>query len=85
MTKVSVFGNKTEKERGTPIEFVEGLNREGGTKIDMEGYNPKEFDNVVLYSKAKQENHFDIILAYDDNVDGKYSVFLGHWNDGFVE
>lgn len=81
-TKVSVFGQETENKKGKPIEFIEALSRSGGTIQDS--YYPSEYENVVLYSKAKQSGHFDIILAYD-SCRGKESVFLGHWNDGFVE
>lgn len=84
MTKVSVFGQDTQKGK-KPIEFVEGLNRKGGTTVDIGQYNPRIYDNVVLYSASTQPDHYDIILAYDDDIEGKKAIFLGHWNDGFVE
>lgn len=85
MTKVSVFGQETEKKK--PIEFVKWLdffyqnqNLKESTSIEDQ---PKEWDNVTLLQKEYHDSKYDLIFATDDN--GTHCLFLGHWNDGFVE
>ena len=83
MTKVSVFGQETEKKKGKPIEFVGILKTYPPYFEDKFNGEPKDWDNVQLY--CKNTNGYDIILAWDDDNPKINSVFLGHWNDGFVE
>jgi hypothetical protein len=78
MTKVSVFGQETQKKKGNPIQFVKLINRAG---IAVKCQNcPETYQNVQLLYKGTK---FDTMLVWDDG--GEPTIFLGHWNDGFVE
>lgn len=85
MTKVSVF--KTEKKKGKPIEFVKWLDfyyqNQNFRKALTEDDQPKAWGNVTLLQKQYHDSKYDLIFANDDN--GNHCLFLGHWNDGFVE
>lgn len=88
MTKVSVFGQETEKKKGKPIEFVSYLysDTEIENKIE-DGLNPKDWNHLSLITKNHNWDGLDVILAYDSQevpINGGV-IFLGHWNDGFVE
>lgn len=88
MTKVSVFGQETEKKKGKPIEFVSYLFSDTEFRDDIEeGMNPRDWGHLALITKKHNGDGLDVILAYDSDsvpVTGGV-IFLGHWNDGFVE
>lgn len=87
MTKVSVFGQDTEKKKGKPIEFVKWLDfyyqNQNFRKVLTKEDQPKAWDNVILLQKEYHNSEYDLIFAIDE--DGTHCLFLGHWNDGFVE
>lgn len=78
MTKVSVFGQETEKEKGKPIELMEII-----TSTKSFFPDNQKWDNLQLFEKGYFGYSGDLILAWDN--DGQKGVYLGHWNDGFVE
>ena len=83
MTKVSVFGQETEKKkREIPIEFVKIISARGNAALSGV-YKPEHYDNVMLYRKSNW-SEFDLILAWD-NIGYNRNIYLGHWNDGFVK
>ena len=83
MTKVSIFGqDEAPKPRRKPIEFVQVLALSGGTHDTTT--TPVEWDNVRLMIKHCS-NTFDVIHAWNDGMERGGCVYLGYWNDGFVE
>lgn len=82
MTKiVSLFGNKEEKKE-KPIQFVKYVDQESGEVLPSLGVQPKNWENVSLL--CERDLGLDLMFAWgDDPNDG--CVYLGHWNDGFVE
>ena len=81
MTKVSVFGDKpTEKKELKQIELVEFIKLTRNSEA-VEFAN--EYENITLLVKDYCRDGFDLILAYDEDVnDG--GVYFGYWNDGIV-
>jgi len=55
--------------------------------IDVDGRaieaptEPKNWKNIILLRKT---SYYDFIFAYDEDK-SKGIIYLGHWNDGFVE
>jgi hypothetical protein len=80
MTKVSILGQEEGQKQGKPIEFIRYLEDDSGFHITSA--TPKEWRNVVLIQK--KYGQFDLIYAYDKNP-GSGTLYLGHWNDGYVE
>lgn len=90
-TKVSVFGQETEKKKGKPIEFVSYLDSDTEINFKEEDLcKPSQWDNVALITKKHNGVGMDLMLAYDNSmfkngVLHEAVLYLGHWNDGFVE
>lgn len=82
MTKVSVFGQETEKKKGKPIEFVKVLS---STELKIHSWTaqPSTWDNILLLQRNHVEG-LDLIYAYQNGNECS-NIYLGHWNDGFVE
>lgn len=71
---------KKEKKKGKKIEFKALVS--ANEVVQDVGYEPNEFDNIVLISKG-YSNGLDLILAWNDEDDSSARcAFLGYWNDG---
>lgn len=69
------------KKKGKPIEFDKFLCIDTFLSARTP---PSKYDNIELISKGYNNQNQDLIFAYDS--DRSYGVlYLGHWNDGFVE
>ncbi len=96
MTKVTTLaeltGGKTEQRKGKPIEFVHEVKTTNSPHFDSDELaEPKMFEHAALISKADKEclEVYDVIAAWDNTDTYNYGaspvIYLGHWNDGFVE
>ena len=82
MTKVSVFGEKpTGNKELKQIELIKFVNQDCAP--DDAAATASEYKNVTLLIKGYCGVRFDLILAYDDDVN-EGAVYFGHWNDGIV-
>ena len=82
MTKIiNLFDNKEEK-KVKPIKFIKYVNETTG-ETQTSGALPKDWGNISLL--CKNEGGFDMMFAWDDDHTNSGVVYLGHWNDGFVE
>ena len=91
MTKVSVFGQKTEvKKTLKPIEFVKCLNDDNSFDDDVINTQPCDWSNVSLITTNHNGVGMDLMLAWDSNKVSKFgcpdggTLYLGHLNDGIV-
>jgi hypothetical protein len=83
MTKCIVLGDNQEKPKSKPIEFTYWLEKDSLTpKINFDPLPPPNWDVIELISKGKK---LDIMYAYDDDLRTGGVIYLGKWNDGFVE
>ena len=82
MTKVSVFGEKpTENKELKQIELARFVTHSDARCVDND--EASEYKNITLLIKDYCRDGFDLILAYDEDVnDG--GVYFGYWNDGIV-
>ena len=81
MTNCIVISERP-KSKSKPVEFT---NLVAGhlTLINAFVAKPKDYGNIELLWHLKGLEK-DLILAYDtDRSQG--NLYLGHWNDGFVE
>ena len=87
-TKCIVLGQPEQEKKGKPIEFVEFINGDGQIEkwSSGDGAEPNEYAVIELVSKSYTENKLDLMFAWDfDRNERGATLFLGHWNDGFVE
>lgn len=65
-----------------PIEFCKFLDEHIScchiTKIP-----PKNYKHILLVLSAFSAI-YDVMLAYDDDIE-EGDIYLGHWNDGYVD
>ena len=86
-TKCIVLGQPEQEKKGKPIEFVLRLVdaiKESDAIVELAKISPCSFKNLELVSKSNSEYNYDLIFAYNDSRSTGL-IFLGHWNDGFVE
>lgn len=83
MTKVSVFGQETEKKE-KKVSFIYLLNPTGLIQSINYSQKPENYDNVQLYRKSYHGADYDLILAWNENGTNR-DIYLGHWNDGVVK
>lgn len=88
MTKVIILGQEENKQTKKPIEFVKyfSSNYNIFDKIDL-AIEPNKFRTIELITKDYTKDNLDLMFAYDDD---RYDIenamlFLGKFNDGFVE
>lgn len=79
MTKVSKFRCDDCNDCGKPIEFVKFV---GDDYITTCANQPSYFSEVVLM-QLSNGGKYDKMWAIAPNGNGV--MYLGHWNDGFVE
>lgn len=85
MTKCIVIGEEATKKKSKHIEFVKAVTgRMSDVKYQTSVSEPHHFEYVELICPAFNSSFYDMMFAYDDNRK-KGTIFLGHWNDGFVE
>lgn len=88
MTKVTtlqeLMGGKPKKSKHRQIELLKLVNQEDGS-VTVAGHSPSNFKNLILVSKATEIEEYDVIAACGGSDDSTPIIFLGHWNDGFVE
>ena len=86
-TTTFIFDPKDQKEKKKkqkPIEFISKVagNTVLSMSIDMDkDLLPHDWDNIVLLSNNEE---YDLMYAYDDNLETEGIVYIGHWNDGIV-
>jgi hypothetical protein len=81
MTKCIVLGEKPNDNNGEPIKFIYHFTR---NIVVTTHTQPKSWDNIELICKAYEGSVLSLMFAYNDNRhDGK--MYLGCWNDGYVE
>jgi hypothetical protein len=88
-TKVTDLTQSVKVER-KPIEFVMFLNPDGILTemfLNPDGIlteircRPNEWDNLQRIAVGKN----DTIMAWDDCLPNERVIYLGHWNDGYVD
>jgi hypothetical protein len=80
-TKCIVLGQPESEKKGKPIEFVKFMCM---STFVSSNTPPSKYDNIELICKGYNNQNQDLIYAYDsDRNDG--ILYLGHWNDGYVE
>lgn len=83
MTKVSIFGQETNKQEKKPIEFVQQINIDG--KVDDSKNLPTVWNNVMLLiDKSVHNEDYDTMYAWDDGKPNGGIIYLGYWNDGVI-
>lgn len=83
-TKCIVIGKPTEEVKGKPIEFktVANIDMEGPRFVNL-GKRPKDWRNIELIARGRG-GEYDMMFAYNDADRADGFLYLGHWNDGFV-
>jgi len=82
-TKCIVLGQPEQEKKGKPIEFVKALNNL--SELVATKTKPKEWVFIELLSK-NYPHGYDLMFAYyGERNSGDRCLYLGHWNDGFVE
>lgn len=85
MTKCIIIGREQNIKKSKPIEFVKVLyNDMNNLDFNLPMTKPKEWENLELIRDSQTSNEYDIIYAYN-NLRNYGSLYLGHWNDGYVE
>ena len=78
-------GQPEQEKKGKPIEFVRRLiDSIDESRVEDTDDTPDNYENIELVSKSNSRHNYDLIFAYNDNR-SLGIIFLGHWNDGFVE
>ncbi len=88
MTKVTILGQEEVKKEKKKIEFVrclmdtcDSFNNGGNDGILGK---PKDFENIELICRAKEDNHsLDIMFCFDEKRENGV-IYFGHFNDGEV-
>lgn len=85
MTKAFVFGASKKNESRKKIEFLYYLHEYKGAMevCNVQSDTPSIWDNVMLLSRASGRREYDIIFAWNKNLN-EGTLYLGHWNDGIV-
>lgn len=86
MTKTIIIGAVENERKGKAIKFTHFLETNKQIlKATDECFTPNTFNYIELICKDYDEK-FDLMFAYyhpSDRTEG--ILFLGQWNDGFVE
>jgi hypothetical protein len=80
-TKCIVLGEQPKEIEKKPIEFKKFFDRDLATVAA--NTPPNRYMNVELIT-LKYTDNWDLMFAYDGNRNDGI-LYLGHWNDGFVE
>lgn len=69
-----------DKPKGKPIEFVKSIYLDGS--VYGAGLEPSAMKSITLLCR-NYGNKFDAMFA--ESIVGTNLIYLGHWNDGYVE
>lgn len=73
--------SRLPKEHGKPIEFIKVITPRGYQNNPV---NPSRWGNIELLAKD-HNGDLDLMFAYDDDNRADGVLYLGKWNDGFVQ
>lgn len=84
MTKCIVLGEEEQKKERRPISFDKALDTDP-IKFTTSINNPSTYGIIELICR-NYEQGTDLMFAYDKGENRSAGVlYLGQWNDGFVE
>jgi len=81
-TKCVIMESGTSKTL-EPVKFVKSL-KEDSFFRDTES-KPYDYEVITLIVKDYNEYHHDIMFAFNEGHRELGILFLGFWNDGFVD
>lgn len=85
-TQCIVIGDQQASQAKKLIKFELLLDSEvGDSGIVGAASVPKDYDFVELISKSESHEFYDLMFAYNGSKLCDGVLYLGHWNDGFVE
>ena len=84
-TKCTIIGDQPQETKKKPIEFVKWIDRDiDDVSVEETTNQPNQFHNIELICRSIG-GRYDIMFAYFDDARSTGCLYLGHWNDGFVE
>ena len=85
MTKVVklIAENKAVKSDTPKMEFITLVSCSG--EIEPATVSPSDYDNVSILCLRGDGDNYDIILAWDDDMEeDERAIYLGKWNGGII-